>query len=519
MILLKRRLLIIFVILIGFTTLTVGQDTVIIDDFESGDKGWAQVNQGWVDFEIVSNPKISQVNSSSKVMKITRKSGTQDWAGIILRNQVDLTLGALPNQYRYAHVKFLKQSTGKVTFKFEKNGDSGSFSSTKDYPNSNDWQEIIFDLAGATGNTYDDYFIMPDQTPNLTQDITIYIDDIILKTDPNATVGENEIELPGQYQLIWADEFNGSSYDKSIWKPQISGGGFGNNEKQYYTGAEKNIFIRDGNLVLKAYKESYQNHAYTSGKLWTQSLKYFKYGRVEARFKLPQGRGTWPAIWMMPQSSIYGGWPKSGEIDIMEFVGYDPSKIHGTVHRQAGYAGNGNGNNISIQGKINDFHTIRIDWEPGYIKWYLNDVLLHTYNNAFSGYEQWPFDQNFYVILNFAVGGDWGGAQGIDDTIWPQEFLIDYVRAYQKVEDNTAVQPLKGDIGFKINLSSNDEIRVSSSNISPYNMYLYSLSGQAYLVKHNLQGDSIFNISSIPKGVYMVTLTDNKHNYSQKIIK
>ncbi|GAB1415982.1 hypothetical protein MASR2M117_13880 [Paludibacter sp.] len=495
------------------------QNSILIDNFENGNKGWQPINDGWVDFEIVNNPKQNSLNSSAKVMKVTRHAGTADWAGIILRDQVNLTLGSLPGQYRFASVKFLKETSGNVTFKFEKNGDKGSFSSTKDYPNSaNEWKEIIFDLAGAAGATYDDYFIMPDQISNLQQDIVVYIDDIVLKTDPNATVGNNEIELPGTYQLVWADEFNGNTYDKSIWKPQISGGGFGNNEKQYYTGTDKNIFTRDGNLVLKAYKETYQNHAYTSGKIWSQSLKYFKYGRVEARFKLPQGRGTWPAIWMMPQSSVYGGWPKSGELDIMEFVGYDPSKIHGTVHREAGYGGNGNGNSINIQGKINDYHIIRIDWEPGYIKWYLNDVLFHTYNNAFSGYVQWPFDQNFYVILNFAVGGDWGGAMGIDDSIWPQEFLIDYVRVYQKREESAGVVQNNESI-FKVMKLSNDAIKVLSTSHLPYNMYLYSITGKNYMIQNDLQKNYLINISNLPNGVYLITLMNGEQTYSEKIIK
>ena len=290
---------------------------------------------------------------------------------------------------------------------------------------------------------------------------------------------------------------------------------------QYYTGLERNIFIRDGHLVLKVYKESYQNRNYTSGKLWSQNKKYFKYGRVEARFQLPKGRGTWPAIWMMPQSSVYGGWPNSGEIDVMEFVGYQPSTIHGTVHRQAGSGGSGNGSNTSIAGQTDDFHVIRIDWEPGYIKWYLNDQLFHTYNNGFSGSAQWPFDHDFYVILNFAVGGDWGGAQGVDDSIWPQEFIIDYVRVYQKVEGGESdLDPLPvKEKPFTVFRLSKDELKISSSSRMTAKGAIYSLTGQLQTTQAILPGETQINLTGLPEGVYVLTLSDNTTVYSQKFVK
>jgi beta-glucanase (GH16 family) len=493
-------------------------DSIVLDDFEAGDQGWSPVDQGWVDFEIVDNPLPDAVNSSAKVMKVVRKAQTQTWAGIILRNKMELTFGAFPEQYRYIYVKIFKTANGRVAFKLEKTGDAGSFTNSQNYTPAGQWQEIIFDVGGAGGTRYDDYFIMPDQTENLSEDITIYIDEIVLKTDPEA--GEDrEIELPGTFQPVWSDEFNGSNYDTDIWTPQIKGDGFGNNELQFYTGLEKNIFVRDGNLVLKAYKEPYQNREYTSGKLWTQNKKDIKYGRIEARFKLPEGRGTWPAIWMMPQNSAYGGWPNSGEIDIMEFVGYDANKVYGTVHRGVGSGGNGNGANTSIAGKTDDFHVIRIDWEPGYIKWYLNDQLFHTYNNAFAGSAQWPFDQEFYLILNFAVGGDWGGAQGVDENIWPQEFLIDYVRVYQKSE-KTTIRQIKN-TPFSVSSFSKDELIFNSSSQYPLNINIYSLSGQKQWSKNTTPNDSetIINISGLSKGFYIITVSDKIHSYSQKIIK
>ncbi|MDR1592667.1 MAG: family 16 glycosylhydrolase [Prevotellaceae bacterium] len=376
-------------------------------------------------------------------------------------------------------------------------------------------QTVAF--GGAAGSNYDDFSVMPDQTENPAQSIEVYLDDIV-KTDLNA--GETGIiELPGTFQLVWADEFDGAGYDPDIWSPQVRGDGFGNNELQYYTGLERNIFTRDGNLVLKVYKESYQNRNYTSGKLWGQNKKYFKYGRVEARFKLPEGRGTWPAIWMMPQSSVYGGWPNSGEIDIMEFVGYQPSTIHGTVHRGAGSGGNGNGSNISIAGKTGDFHVIRIDWEPGYIKWYLNDQLFHTYNNGFAGSSQWPFDQDFYVILNFAVGGNWGGAQGVDDAIWPQEFLIDYVRVYQKSEDGeTAVKTTDAQAFARVTLAG-ETLNVASRSEIPFSVNIYSVMGQKYVSKRFSGENAQIDVTHLSSGMYIVSVSNEIEYYAQKFIR
>jgi beta-glucanase (GH16 family) len=321
-------------------------------------------------------------------------------------------------------------------------------------------------------------------------------------------------ELPGEFQLVWADEFDGASYDATIWSPQISGGGFGNHELQYYTGNAKNIFTRDGCLILKAIKETYQNHAYTSGKLWSMSKKYFKYGRIETRFRLPAGRGTWPAIWMMPQSSVYGGWPNSGEIDVMEFVGYQPNRIFGTVHRGAGSGGNGSGNSLTVE-NASEFHRIRLDWEPGYIKWYLDGRLLHTYNNAYSGSAQWPFDQNFYLILNFAVGGDWGGAQGVDDAIFPEEFMIDYVRVYQKSAPNAAEAP-DATSAFGIHRTGNSML-VTSPNTDAFNVVIYSLSGQKLLEKTDTKTAEI-DISSISDPVFIVNVSDSLSSYSEKMM-
>jgi beta-glucanase (GH16 family) len=236
---------------------------------------------------------------------------------------------------------------------------------------------------------------------------------------------------PG-FELVWKDDFDGDTLDMAKWTYETGRGenGWGNNELQYYTDDQENVFLENGELVIRAVRET--AGGYTSGRIVTRNKGDRTYGRITARFELPQGRGTWPAIWMMPTYSRYGGWPHSGEVDIMEFVGYDPDVIHGTVHRGTGAGGDAFTNSIVTEDSL--YHVVRLDWEEDSIRWYLDDVLFHSYANAHTGSEQWPFDQDFYCIINFAVGGNWGGAKGVDTSIWPQEFRIDYLRVYQRKE-------------------------------------------------------------------------------------
>jgi beta-glucanase (GH16 family) len=258
------------------------------------------------------------------------------------------------------------------------------------------------------------------------------------------------VDIVGGWVPTWCDEFKYvGAVDSSKWNHQNGGGGFGNQEKQYYTNRSENAYVDGEYLTITALKESYQSHNYTSSKIWTQGVANFKYGKIEMRAKLPSGRGTWPAFWMMPTLSKYGGWPKSGEIDIMEHVGYNPNVILGTLHTERFNGTNGRG--VSTNSLINDgtliaidalnqFHTYGIIWNETSIEWFFDGYSLgkvsysptKSQSYLYPTSVDWPFDQNFYIILNLAVGGTWGGAQGIDDTIFPTEFVIDYVRVYQQ---------------------------------------------------------------------------------------
>jgi beta-glucanase (GH16 family) len=242
-----------------------------------------------------------------------------------------------------------------------------------------------------------------------------------------------------EFELIYEDNFD--TFNEEVWNYETGGNGFGNNELQYYTEGE-NLTVEDGILTITARLEDYQGRNYTSSKITTKGNIDVKYAKIEVMAKLPAGRGTWPAIWMMPTKNSYGGWPKSGEIDIMEHVGFNPEKVVGTIHTDAynHMKNTQKGKTISAPGALDEFHLYSIEWLPNSITWYLDGKKYFTYRPTnildCPNYTQWPFDHEFYLIINQAIGGDWGGAQGVDDAIFPTTFEIDYVKIYQaKVSD------------------------------------------------------------------------------------
>lgn len=236
-----------------------------------------------------------------------------------------------------------------------------------------------------------------------------------------------------QMQMVWSDEFEGDGLpDPQKWTYDVGGHGWGNHELQYYTEADPdNVLVKDGHLVITARKENFGENSYTSAKLITRGLADWQYGRIEVSARLPEGRGTWPAIWMLPDVEKLR-WPRDGEIDIMEHVGYDPGVVHGTVHTEAfnHVKGTQVGRQIQVADFNEAFHEYAINWTPEKIEWFVDGKQYHTFENQ-GGTAAWPFDKPFYLILNLAVGGDWGGAQGVDESIWPQSMEVDYVRVYE----------------------------------------------------------------------------------------
>jgi beta-glucanase (GH16 family) len=249
------------------------------------------------------------------------------------------------------------------------------------------------------------------------------------------------------FTLVWSDEFNsadGSSPDASKWAYDtgVGGNGWGNNELETYTNRTKNAQIMGGNLVVTAVKETYADPSdgvsrnYTSARLKTQGLSNQAYGRFEARIKIPAGQGMWPAFWMLGSNITSVGWPKCGEIDIMENIGKEPGTVHGSLHGPSTVGPTSDASApFSLpagQNFADDFHLYAVEWEPGTVRFYVDPNLYGTFTQS-----QWPaggtwtFDHPFFILLNVAVGGDWPGSPD-NSTVFPQQMLVDYVRVYTK---------------------------------------------------------------------------------------
>ena len=270
------------------------------------------------------------------------------------------------------------------------------------------------------------------------------------KEEPKKMLAEQETKKPlDNYELVWQDEFNTSgAIDSTKWN--FEEGFIRNHEKQYYTDNSENVRQEDGLLIIEARKEQVENLDFSSvdAKDWKEHQKYaqytgasvttkdiadWTYGRIEVRAKLPKGRGLWPAIWMLGENWKQIGWPDCGEIDIMEHVGYSKDSIFGTVHTKAfnHMKGTEVGKSLFIDNPYSEFHVYAVEWTPKRIDFLLDGKQYHEFLNSGNGDTEWPFDQPFHLKLNVAVGGDWGGQLGIDDTIFPQKMLIDYARVYQ----------------------------------------------------------------------------------------
>ena len=245
------------------------------------------------------------------------------------------------------------------------------------------------------------------------------------------------------WKLLWSDEFNGtdgSAVDPSKWVFETGGNGWGNDELEYYTARPDNSFQQGGNLVIKAVPEKYTGQDgvtrdYTSARLKTLGKFSHKYGRFEAKIKIPQGQGIWPAFWMMGDDIGKKGWPTCGEIDIMENIGKEPSLVHGTIHGP-GYSG---GSGISATyGLPNDqhfaygFHVYAVEWEKKAIRFYVDDHLYATRTpNELPKATKWVYNHPFFILLNVAVGGGWPGSPD-STSVFPQTMLVDYVRVYKR---------------------------------------------------------------------------------------
>ena len=259
---------------------------------------------------------------------------------------------------------------------------------------------------------------------------------LLINCKDNSASGEEELDD----SLKWSDEFDGTTWSRTNWYPELGASGWGNNELQNYTGSSRNIEVSDGTLKIIARKidEGQDVGDYTSARLLTHES--FLYGRLEVRAKIPdlKGNGLWPAIWMLGDGIRNGvSWPECGEIDIMEYVSYAPNQFYCTLHSGANNHREGTqlgSEALPLNNIEEEFNTFGIVWREDFIKFYLNDStnVVYRVNKPTSPTDDnWPFDKPHFFLLNLAVGGDWGGAQGLDDANFPATFEIDYVRVYK----------------------------------------------------------------------------------------
>lgn len=355
----------------------------------------------------------------------------------------ELTFDAYSSQPRPIEIEFTGLS-GIENKKFNLDRELQTFTYKFDYS----LQSTDFDFKFLLGNVAGE-----NEEETLDSKHVIYLDNISFKPIKELDdSSDNEID----WTLSWNDEFDGDTLDLSKWKYDTGNyiqsndgewvSGWGNNELQYYQ--PDNVYLQNGNLIIEARKEmitdEHDTYNYTSGKITTDSLFSQKYGRFEARMKLPEGQGFWPAFWLMPQDETYGGWASSGEIDIMENRGDQLDIVGAAVHYGGGWP-----NNVHTAGEyhfpndssITDFNVYSLEWEPGELRWYVNDELYYKTNEWYSDQGEYPapFDQEFYIILNLAVGG-WYGLEPNEETIFPSQVEVDYVRVYEG-EYNSVTPP------------------------------------------------------------------------------
>lgn len=277
--------------------------------------------------------------------------------------------------------------------------------------------------------------------------------DVVITVVKEPVTERTDLSYDG-YELKWQDNFDRAELNRDDWNVELHEPGWVNSELQEYVDSEENIYLKDGNLVLKPVeiKQEDGTKAYTSGRINTQNKHNFKYGLFEARVKVPKGKGFLPAFWMMPTNeNLYGQWPRCGEIDIMEVLGHEADTSYGTIHYGNPHSESQGKYTLSSGDFSEEFHVFDVEWAPGKISWYVDGKRIHTESDWYSATENQgeisypaPFDQPFYMILNLAVGGNWPGNPDETTDIANSAFYVDYVKAYQKSSyDENVQKPVK----------------------------------------------------------------------------
>jgi len=339
-----------------------------------------------------------------------------------------------------------------------------------------------------------------------------------------------QAQLPDGYGLVWTDEFNDSRTpegkpvlrpDKGEWWYETGGSGWGNNELQYYVAGttfynDTLAAISDGTLKIKAIKQKYYGMEYVSIRMNTSNS--WTYGYFETRAKLPGGKGVWPAFWMLPKN--FQSWPLDGEIDIMEYVGYDPDVVHASVHTEAynHKIGTQKTSTKKIVNAETEFHVYGLDWTETRIRGYVDGELYFTFSNDGTGNKKtWPFNAPFYLKLNLAIGGDWGGAMGIDTQIFPSTYEIDYVRVYQK---GVTLNQVKDEKPFIANFNNvSNLLLVSVAEQMIHHLLVTDMQGRVLKDFSTTDAVSEIDCSNWAKGIYLLSANSGKRHGNWKFIK
>lgn len=297
---------------------------------------------------------------------------------------------------------------------------SGAVNFTVSATNATSYKILIGSETLTTTTGKVSYNFSTPGTNTYTVYVSAYRGDKFISANTTVTV----YKAPTQ---LWSDEFNTDGLpNPNNWGYDTgNNNGWGNNELEYYTNRQENAYVSNGTLKIVLKKEAYQGFNYTSARLLSKGKFSFKYGKVDIRAKLPSGGGTWPALWMLGNNIDSVGWPACGEIDIMEHVGNQLNKIYGTVHHPNHSGGNADGATVNIPNVTTEFHIYSLDWSPTQIKFYVDNQLFYTFANNSS----LPFNQNFFFIMNIAMGGNFGGA--VDPNFSSSTMEVDYVRVYQ----------------------------------------------------------------------------------------
>jgi beta-glucanase (GH16 family) len=313
-------------------------------------------------------------------------------------------------------------------------------------------QTLTFQAGEAektiTVNLVNDEFKESDETFSIN--LSSPVSAVLLQTKITVTIKNDDTKIAfnntgfdapngyAGYSLLWSDEFDQAQLNPATWSFETGDGcpalcGWGNNELQYYSSSADNLFFQDGKMIIEARAEKFGGKDYTSSRIKTQGKKAFKFGRIDVRAILPIGKGMWPAFWMLPEDRIHGNWPTSGELDMMEYIGGEPSKVLGTVHFGPGPGSNYITKTTTVpSGTFNDkFHVFSLEWEQDQIRWYIDENLYATISKADLGNNIYPFNERFFFIINMAVGGNLPGPPDAS-TVFPQRLIVDYIRVYQK---------------------------------------------------------------------------------------